>query len=84
MFDDSELEFVKAYASDWELRIEVCRQQLRALWTAYCIHKNYECDTRPYDEGIAMLWSLMDERDKKNDDWSDFEDFDIYMGAFLC
>ncbi len=52
-----ELEFLLNFAegTDFEESSTV-RNQLRALWTAYCIHADLNPDTFDYDQDIMSLW----------------------------
>lgn len=37
-------------------------QQLRALWSAYCIHQDMEVDTATYDKELSCLWHVLNEK----------------------
>lgn len=52
--------------------------QLRALWTAYCIHQDFEVDTAAYDENLLRLWNAVKERSSFTG-WKTFDQFDNYM-----
>lgn len=59
-----------------------CRTQLRSLWTTYCICKDYEVDTAPYDRDIAKVWDAVIENRTvvgSRDIFDDFECFDDFM-----
>ena len=55
--------------------------QLRALWTASCIHAGWEADTEPYGSTMVELWNRVCGRP---DGWPDFRSFDGYMCEFLA
>ena len=57
------------------------QDQLRALWTASCIHAGWEADTEPYDSTMVELWNRVCGRP---DGWPDFRSFDGYMCEFLA
>ena len=65
-------------------------RQLRALWTAYCIRHDYQCDTASYDSDILALWNIVSNSPTfpHNDETirqfiADFDTFDSYMGQDL-
>lgn len=62
------------------------RNQLRDLWTAYCLHHDAYMDTKSYDKDLYEIWSgvLASHGDPKDTpDWASFETFDIFMGEHL-
>ena len=62
---------------------EECRDQLRSLWTAYCLHNNLIVDTGTYDDDILELWSAVSLGEEDTAEWSDFDSFDDFMCAHL-
>lgn len=80
------IEFARTYADD--LDVKIVREQLRALWTAYCLHHRLDCDTGPYDSDISNVWFASVEPSASafddSDDFHSFDSFDLYMGALLC
>lgn len=54
-----EFEFILDFVKDGDFSFDVCRKQLRSLWTAYCLHKGYECDTLQYDTDLTLVWRNM-------------------------
>ncbi len=66
---------------------EVCRDQLRCLWTAYCLRHNLDVDTSVYDNDLLSLWQMMEDTDNggepDTDDWGDYHGFDLFMGKYL-
>lgn len=76
-----EFEFLKSFAQESFLDVESCRNQLKSLWTAYCIHQNLDVDTALYDEDMMRLWNTVQESEcDVSDVWENFEQFD----NFLC
>lgn len=57
------------------------QNQFRALWTAFCIHADWEADTESYDNVMAELWNQVG---GKPGSWLDFNSFDNYMCEFLA
>lgn len=63
------------------------RNQLRCLWTAWCILQDMEPDTAKYDNGVLMLWcAVIENRDiaDSEDTFDNFDAFDLWMGELLC
>lgn len=79
----SELEFLKGFAQEAYFDEEVCRDQLRGLWTAYCLHNDLMVDTATYDDDILELWSVVSRGEEDTADWSDFDSFDDFMCRYL-
>ena len=75
-----ELEFICAFALEEDLEPEVSREQLRSLWTAYCIHAEYECDTCGYDNDIRDVWHAVTQNE--TNPWNaDVPDEDVEEGT---
>lgn len=58
------------------------REQLRALWTACCLHANGYVDTAPYDNSLHAIWERM-EAEGQTRGFEDFDDFDNFMCGLL-
>lgn len=86
----AEFSYILRFAEKEDLSYEVCLNQLRSLWTAYCLHHDLTPDTAKYDTDIAMVWGVISQNDTSpwNDDDKEgthgFELFDLSMGAYLC
>ncbi len=78
-----ELKFLKNFAQELRYDTKIFRNQLRSLWTAYCLHNNLEVDTMTYDRDILELWSVVSLGEKDTAAWSDFDSFDDFMYAQL-
>ena len=81
-----ELEFICEFAKQSDLKIELAQRQLRSLWTAYCFHKNIDCDTGRYDKDLAAIWDAVRENgscpwkdDDKNFYATGYDQFDDFM-----
>ena len=89
MDKDTELEFLKNFAR-LDCRAEQDRgyvyvtgtatDQLRCLWTAFCIHHDLSVDTREYDDLLSQLWKHVDTH---TGDWDKFAEFESFMCYFL-
>ena len=84
-----EFGFIVNFAKEADFGYEVCRKQLRSLWTAYCLHSDYECDTVSCDNDLSELWKVVDKN--TSSPWEDDEDgvagfelFDNYMCEEVC
>ena len=55
------------------------KQQVRALWTAYCLHQDYEVDTYVYDENLLTIWKAI----TKQNCLLDYQSFYNYMSELL-
>lgn len=81
---DSEYEYILNFANsgtfDYEDNSDL--KTLRVLWTAYCLHRDYDADTANYDSGISEIFSKLGE---KTSDFEEkgFDKFDRYMCKYL-
>lgn len=81
---DAEFEFLKEFAKTGDFDFATTREQLRALWTAYCFHEGLDVDTARYDRYLRDLWDAMPKgSDLRDIDWRNFDAFDNFMCAFL-
>lgn len=79
-----ELDFIKEFVEDSPFDMEVCRDQLRSLWTAYCLHFDLDPDTYLYDNALRQVWkSICDGGEESTADWSDFDSFENFMCVYL-
>lgn len=62
---------------------QVIKHQMRAFWTAYCLHHNLDVDTMAYDEKLLVIFDTISESAMKGKPF-DFETFDLFMGEYLC
>lgn len=58
-------------------------QQLRALWTAFCIKRNIDVDTDKYDRLINEIWLHVLNSTGMNHTENKFNKFDSYMCEML-
>ncbi len=80
---DFELKYMASFAVESYLIEELARDQLRALWTAYCFHHNLDVDSAEYDDDLAQLWDVVSEVGYGTTEWSDYESFDHFMSRYL-
>ena len=78
-----ELSFMLRFAETAFLSEQVCSDQLRALWTAYCIHYDLDVDTGEYDHDLRELWSVVSGEECDTPNWSDLDSFELFMYAWL-
>lgn len=80
----AEYQYLKAFARESSFDDELCRDQLRSLWTAYCFHQELTVDTAGYDNDLLELWNFMVNCGYPLSRWwSTFEDFDAFMCRHL-
>lgn len=81
---DAELEYLKEFIRGGDFDYQLARDQLRALWTAYCFHEGLDVDTARYDRYLRDLWDAIPAgSDLRDIDWRDFDAFDNFMCAYL-
>lgn len=83
MSQKEELDFILAFIEESSFDEELVCQQLRSLWTAYCLHHGLDVDTRDYDADITTVWTVMSENEDDNAYWSDFDSLSSYLCAEL-
>lgn len=84
--ESADFNYIKAFAQERDFSESVERKQLRALWTAYCLRHNLDCDTKQYDERLAEIWQAVVYQADVFADSEEFRDmraFDLYMGEEL-
>lgn len=84
----TELQFIFDFIEEEDLVFQICRVQLRSLWTAFCLHQDLECGTFEYDMTLEEVWSKMQDQDNLPCIWEDDEDegvigFDLFED-FMC
>lgn len=79
-----EFEYLFNFAKSGDFDFKLCRNQLRALWTAYCFHANTDVDTARYDSDLQSVWEAMPPCSEMCEvDWHDFDSFDDFMCQYL-
>ena len=80
MEQTKELNFMLHFAKEAFLDEQIYADQLRSLWTAYCLHHGLDADTKAYDDDLMEVWKAVSEEEADTANWSDFCSF----GTFMC
>lgn len=80
---EAEMEYLKEFVQQGCFDDEICKDHLRCLWTAYCLHHDVDVDTARYDKNLLGLWDMMLEREPETADWSNYDEFDNFMCRYL-
>lgn len=78
----AEYGYMKAFIIEGDFTEDVYRNQLRALWAAYCLHQNLVVDMMDYDNDLLGLWSEMHKLGNANG-WSEYGEFVEFMCGLL-
>jgi hypothetical protein len=78
-----ELNYLFAFVRENCFDSELCCDQLRSLWTTYCLHNELDPDTAQYDNDILALWLEVEATESDNVFWNDFDSFDNFMCCYL-
>ena len=83
-----ELQYIFSFVAEGSFDQEIECDQLRSLWTAYCLHHGLDADTSGYDNDLLAVWKKINDVNRKevgkeNVLWSDYDSFDLYMVEFL-
>lgn len=79
----AEFEFLTDYAVESCFDEEICRDRLRMLWTAFCLHHGLDVDTHVYDCYLSELWERLRETGDGTSEWSGFDGFETFMCKYL-
>ena len=85
MTEKSEWQFLVDYVKDdtTDFRNAVCRSQLMALWTAYCMHNDLCVDTKMYDAVLMDLFNALSDEQKAELHCTGFLELDSMMAQWL-
>ncbi len=78
-----ELQYIVTFAGEGGFDTELACDQLRSLWTAYCLHHKLEVDTSVYDSDLRSVWAQVAAVERDTAYWSDYSSFDDFMCANL-
>lgn len=81
--DDEEFQYLMSFIRETEVFHEAFWQQLRALWTAYCFHKNIDIETAVGDEREYRIWHELLPRMGKDCPEMSLSDFSSFMWALM-
>lgn len=79
----AEFGFLTGYAVESCFDEETCRNHLRMLWTAFCLHHGLDADTHAYDCYLSELWNWLQETGDGTSEWVDFNGFENFMCKYL-
>lgn len=74
-----ELQYIFSFVDEGCFDTELACNQLRSLWTAYCLHHGLDVDTREYDRGLLEIWTQVAVVEGDTANWSDYDSFEIFM-----
>lgn len=80
----AELDYIFNFINEGFFDQDIECDQLRSLWTAFCLHNNLDVDTVEYDNILFEIWESVASTEKDNAFWDDFCSFDVFMGFYLC
>ena len=80
---EAEMKYLKEFTRQNCFDGETIRDQLRCLWTAYCIHYGLDVDTLGYDNDLFALWDTLVEGEPETEGWRDYDSFDNFMCKYL-
>ena len=69
---EAEMKYLKEFVRQGCFDEELGRDQLRCLWTAYCLHHRLDADTSGYDNDLMELWNTTAEDEPETADRDDF------------
>ena len=72
---DSEGAYLLKFAGDDFLDDDFFADQLRALWTAYCLHNDLDIESEKYEAYLKVLWAKVAEKHNRTAHWSDYGSF---------
>ena len=79
----AEFDFLSDFVAENCFEVEVCRDQLRVLWTAFCLHHGLIVDTHNYDLHLLKLWQEIQKTGDGTSEWADLDGFENFMCAYL-
>lgn len=80
---EAEFDYLLGYVAQSCFDEEICRDRLRMLWTAYCLHQNLDVDTAGYDNDLLKLWNGLEETGDGTSEWGSYNEFDCFMCKYL-
>lgn len=74
-----ELQYIISFAEQGCFDTELACNQLRGLWTAYCLHHGLEVDTSVYDGDLQSVWAQVAAVESDTAYWGNYSSFDDFM-----
>lgn len=74
-----ELQYIISFAERGCFDTELACNQLRGLWTAYCLHHDLEVDTSVYDGDLQSVWAQVAAVESDTAYWGNYCSFDNFM-----
>ena len=78
-----ELSWINSFVSEGFFNDGTSANQLRALWTSYCLHHNLDADTEDYGEDLRGIWQALQSSGSTLPYWNNFENFNNFMTSHL-
>lgn len=72
--------YLRAFARESCFDEDICRDQLRMLWTVYCLHHGLMVDTAEYDNNLLEMWNEIGDG---TSEWDGYNSFDAFMCKYL-
>lgn len=79
-----ELQYIFSFVNEGCFDTEIACNQLRSLWTAYCLHHDLDVDTHRYDNALMEVWTLVAATEDYAAGWSSYDSFGDFMCADLA
>lgn len=79
----AELNYMCQFVAGYGIDDEVSRNQLRTLWTAYCLHQDVNVGTGQYDSTLWEIWRVVQKNLSAESKWSVFDVFNDFMAEYL-
>ena len=83
VFREKELSYILHFARESEFDNELICQQIRCLWTAYCLHNNLDPDTAAFDKDLSLVWNVISDTEDDTAYWNNLDSFSNYLCAEL-
>ena len=80
---NDDFEFVRKFARSVDFGVEIWAEQLKAVWTAFCLRWDVIVDTGEYDLMISKIHTALTESQTAGKDCPEFDEFDSYMCGLL-
>jgi len=79
---EQEFLYLKNYVKESNFGEDICQEQMRCLWTTYCLHNNLTVDTIDYDNDLLSVWETAEGIGNRST-FCTYDDFDDFMCSYL-